>query len=69
MKITTLLACGLLIAYGLGACAFALTGFDLLRFLAAGNGYVYRAALSLAGVAALWLLFWLVAFRPVRSLS
>ena len=69
MKITTLLACALLIAYGVFAALFALTGFDLLALLAFGNTYVYRALLSLAGVAALWLLFWLIAFRPTKFLS
>ena len=43
MKITTLLACALLIAYGVFAALFALTGFDLLALLTFGNAYVYRA--------------------------
>ena len=69
MKITTLACCILLIGYGLGACIFALTGFNVLLFLCAGNAIVYRALLSLAGVAALWLMFWLIAFRPTKFLS
>ena len=68
MKLTTLLCCALLIAFGLGACCYALTGYDLLALIACGNGLLYRALLSLAGAAALWLLFWLIAFRPTRPL-
>ena len=68
MKITTLLCCAVLIAFGLGACIYALTGFDLLAAVTFGNAYVYRVLLSLTGVAALWLVFWLIAFRPTRQL-
>lgn len=69
MKITTLLCCSLLIAFGLFAAVYALSGFDLLLFFCGGNVYVCRALLSLAGVGALWLLFWLIAFRPTKFLS
>ena len=69
MKITTLICCSFLIAFGLIASAYALFGFNLLLFLCFGNVIAFRAILSLAGVAALWLLFWLIAFRPTRPLS
>lgn len=69
MKLTTHLLCGVLIAFGLLSAAGALAGVDLLFLLAFRNAYVYRAMLSLAGVAALWLLFWLIAFRPTKFLS
>lgn len=69
MKLTTILCCAILIAFGVLATVYALSGFDLLLFLCAGNRYVYRAVLSLAGVAAAWLFFWLVAFRPTKPLS
>lgn len=69
MKLTTYLCCALLILFGLGAAVFALTGFNALLFLCAGNVIVYRALLSLAGVSALWLLFWLIAFRPAEFLN
>ena len=69
MKLTTLLCCSILILFGLFAAVYALSGFDLLLFLVGGNSYAYRAILSLAGVGALWLLFWLIAFRPTRPLS
>lgn len=69
MKYTTWIMSGILIFLGICASVYALGGFDLLLFLCAGNFYVYRALLSLGGVAALWLLFGLFAFRPTRFLS
>lgn len=69
MKLTTLLCCSVLVLYGLFAAVYALSGFDLLLFLCAGNFIAYRAFLSLAGIGALWLLFWLIAFRPTKPLS
>ena len=69
MKVTTILCCSLLIAFGVIATVYALTGFNLLLFLCAGNAIIFRALLSLAGIAAGWLLFWLIAFRPTRFLS
>ena len=58
-------------AWGIVALAvglWALTGFDLLALLTFGNAVAYRALLTLAGVGALWLLFWLIAFRPTHEL-
>lgn len=69
MKITTLICCTLLIIFGVCASIYALAGFNLIFFLSAGNLVIYRCILSLAGVCALWLLFWLVAFRPTKFLS
>ncbi len=69
MKLTTVVCSAILIAFGVLAAVYALSGFDLLLFFCAGNLIVYRALLSLAGVAALWLLFWLIAFRPLKFLS
>lgn len=69
MKLTTLLCCSLLILFGLCAGVYALTGFRLLFFLCFENAVAYRSLLSLSAVAAGWLLFWLVAFRPTKPLS
>lgn len=69
MKYTTWIMCGILILFGVFASVYALVGFDLLFFLCAGNVAIWRALLSLAGVAALWLLFWLFAFQPTKFLS
>ncbi len=68
MKYTTLFLASVLILYGLGAAVYALFGVDLLA-LALPVPALYRAALSLAGVAAAWLAFWLIAFRPTKFLS
>lgn len=68
MKLTTVLCCAWLIFFGLCAAVWSLTGFDLLAAVTFGNAVAYRALLSLAGVGALWLLFWLIAFRPTRQL-
>ncbi len=69
MKLTTLLACSYLAALGFFATVYALSGFDLLLFLCAGKEVLFRALLSLGGVGAAWLVFWLIAFRPTKSLS
>ena len=69
MKLTTIICCTFLIVFGLLASVYALTGFDLLLFLCAGNSVIYRSILSLSGIGALWLIFWLVVFRPTRFLS
>lgn len=69
MKLTTWICCAILIFFGVCASVFALTEFNLLLFLCASNQIVYRAILSLAGVAALWLLYWLFAFRPTKYVS
>ena len=50
MKLTTLICCAFLIAFGFFAAVYALSGFDLLLFLCAGNSAVYRSLLSLAGI-------------------
>ena len=69
MKLTTLICGAYLIAFGIGACVYALTGFSPLAFVCFGNALAERALLSLTGVAAGWLAFWLIAFRPHAALS
>ena len=69
MKLTTWISSGILIFFGLCATVFAFSGFNLLLFFCAGNTVVYRSLLSITGVAALWLLYWLIAFRPTKFVS
>ncbi len=69
MKLTTLICCSFLALIGILASVYALSGFDLLLFFCFYNTTVYRAVLSLSGVAGAWLVFWLIAFRPTKSLS
>ena len=69
MKLTTLICCSYLVFIGLLATVYAFSGFNLLLFFSFENATVYRSLLSLSGVAAAWLVFWLIAFRPTRPLS
>ena len=69
MKLTTWISSAILIFAGLCATVYAFSGFNLLLFFCAGNAIVYRSLLSIAGVAALWLLYWLIAFRPTKYVS
>ena len=69
MKLTTIICSTVLIVFSIFATVYALSGFDLLLFLCFGNTLIARAMLTLTGIAAAWLLFWLVAFRPMKYLS
>ncbi len=69
MKLTTYICCGILILFGIFASVYALSGFNALLFVCAYNPVVYRSILSLTGVSALWLLFFLIAFRPTKYVS
>ena len=69
MKLTTWISSAILIFAGLCATVYAFSGFNLLLFFCAGNTVVYRSLLSITGVAALWLLYWLIAFRPTKFVS
>ncbi len=69
MKWTTLICCSYLILFGALAAVYAFSGFSVLQAICFGNMIAYRALLSLTGVCALWLLFWLIAFKPTKYLS
>lgn len=69
MKWTTLFCCSYLILFGILAAVYAFTGISLLSLVCFGNAVAIRSLLSLTGVCALWLLFWLIAFRPTKYLS
>ena len=69
MKLTTLICCSFLSFIGILATVYALSGFNLLLFFCFSNVVLYRAVLSLSGIAAAWLIFWLIAFKPTKSLS
>ena len=69
MKFTTIVCSAVLSVFSVLATVYALSGFDLLLFLCFGNVFVKRALLSLMGISAAWLIFWLVAFRPMKFLS
>lgn len=69
MKLTTIICSIVLIAFSVFATVYALSGFNLLLFICFGNVTVMRALMSLTGIAGAWLLFWLIAFRPMKYLS
>ncbi len=69
MKITTILCASFLIVLGISSAVYAFWGVDLLLAICFFHQTVYRAALAVGGVCALWLVFWLIAFRPLRFLS
>ncbi len=68
MKVSCIVCGSLLIAFGICAAVYALFSFDLLLFLCFGNEMLYRVAHALQAVAAAWLAFWLIAFRPQDDL-
>lgn len=68
MKATSLLFLIYLIAIGIDLCIFALTSFDPLLWICFQNKIVYRVLLSVAGIAALWMIFWLIAFKPFKNI-
>jgi uncharacterized membrane protein YuzA (DUF378 family) len=69
MKITCILCSLFLGMGGIFAAIYGLFGFNLLLLLCAYNQTVFRVLLSLEGVAAAWLFFWLIAFRPQNNLK
>lgn len=66
MKLTTHLALALVVLFGTLATLYALFGVNVLALITAYNPYACRALLSLAGIAAGWLLFYFLAFNPTR---
>lgn len=69
MKVSCILCSSLLVAFGICAAAEGLFAFDLLWFLCFENVVAYRVAQALHAVAAAWLAFWLIAFRPQDNLN
>lgn len=69
MKWTTLFCCSYLILWGVVAAIEAIFGVNLIMLLCFGNAVAYRTLLVVTGVCALWLLFWLIAFRPTKYLN
>lgn len=69
MKWTTIICCAYLILFGMITTVYAFSGFSVLSFICMGNAVAVRSLLSLTGVCALWLLFWLIAFRPTKYLN
>ena len=68
MKISAILSIAALILCGLNFCINALFGVDVLLVLCAYNALVYRTVNSFFGVAALFIAFWTIAFKPFHNL-
>lgn len=68
MRTSCILCIGILIALGVFASVYAFTGFNLLLFICFKNYAVYRSFLAVSGVAALYSLFALIAFKPFKGL-
>lgn len=66
----TCIVCGIILTLGgFFAAVAGLFSFNLLLFLCGYNQVIYRSLLALNGVAAAWLAFWLIVFRPQNKLS
>lgn len=46
-----------------------LFGINPILFLLFGNQLLYRIFLAWSGIAALWQIFWMIAFRPQNNLN
>lgn len=69
MKISALISIAALILCGVNFCIFALFGVDVLLIVCAYNALIYRIVNAFFGVAALFIAFWAIAFKPFHNLS
>ena len=69
MRMTSVLCVILLITLGICGGVYAFSGFNLLYFLCFKMEVAYRSFLAVCGVAALYSIYSLFAFRPFRGLK
>lgn len=69
MRMTSVLCVVLLVALGICGGVYAFSGFNLLYFLCFNTEYIYRSFLAVCGVAALYTVYALFAFKPFRGLK
>ncbi len=69
MKFTCYLCVALLILSAVCGGVYAFSGFNLLLFLCANSETVYRAALAVTAVAALFTVYALIVFKPFKGLK
>jgi len=69
MKATSILSLIITLFICLCLCAYALSGFNLLLFICFYSETAYRVVLAVGGVAAAWLIFWAIAFKPFKNIS
>ena len=69
MRMTSVLCVILLITLGICGGVYAFSGFNLLYFLCFKIEVVYRSFLGVCGIAALYTVYALLAFRPFKGLK
>ncbi|MBE7087393.1 MAG: DUF378 domain-containing protein [Clostridiales bacterium] len=71
MKITTIIAFTLVMIGSLVWLLVGLFDFNLVAFIfgAGGMAVVSRIIYSLVGISALWLIFYFITYRPLRSID
>lgn len=69
MKATSILALIITLAVCLSLAIYALSGFNLLLFICFYSETAYRVVLAIGGVAAAWLIFWAIAFKPFKNIN
>lgn len=69
MKLTCYFCVALLIISCICGGVYALTGFNLLLFCCFENTLAYRIFLAISGVAALFTVYSLIAFKPFKGLK
>ena len=69
MKFTCYLCVAILIFLGICGGVYAFTQFNLLLFLCLKSDILYRSNLAIGGVAALYTVYSLIAFKPFKGLK
>ena len=69
MKVSCILCTVIVVLFGILALIYALFEVNLLLILCMNNPVLYRSALSVNAVAAAFLAFWLIAFKPQNHLN
>lgn len=69
MKFTCYLCVGILIVLGICGGVYAFSRFDILFYICFKSDTVYRSVLAIGGVAALYDVYSLIAFKPFKGLK
>ena len=69
MKFTCYLCVAITVIFAICGGVFAFTGFNAIYFACFGNDTVYRSALAVYAVSALFNIYSLIAFKPFKGLK
>lgn len=69
MKLTSITCVLILVTIGICGAVYAFSGFNLLYFLCLKIDFAYRSFLAVGGVAALYTVYALFAFKPFKGLK